>query len=131
MLKLIRALLFLAGLAVVILLSVANRQPVDVGFWPLPYGITVPLYWVFLFTLAVGAVLGGLAAWLSSTARRSEARRLRSAETERKDQERRRREAEEQALVAEARRKTEKLATLPPPARGNAGGGLALASSRP
>ena len=119
MLKLIRALLFLAGLVVVVLLSIANRGHVDVGFWPLPYAVNVPLYWVFLFSLAVGAILGGLAAWLSGNRRRSETRDLRAKARELEEQERRRREAADRALAEEARRKTAALAAIAPPSRGS------------
>ncbi len=114
MLKLIRALLFLLGVAVIVVLSIDNRQPVDVSFWPLPYGLTVPLYWVFLAALALGVVLGGLAVWLSGQAARAELRQLRRRVRAVDNQERARREAEEQALVDEARRKTEALALAPP-----------------
>jgi lipopolysaccharide assembly protein A len=116
MLKLIRALLFLLGVAVIVVLSISNRQPVDVSFWPLPYGLTVPLYWVFLFTLALGIVLGGLAVWLSRQGERAELRQLRRRVRAVEYQDRLRREAEEQALVDEARRKTQALALSPPPA---------------
>lgn len=129
--KIVYTLLSIAGIVLIDVLAIDNRQHVDVVFWPLPYSINVPLYWVFLFSLALGAILGGLATWLSGRGRRAELRDLRAKAREREEQERRRREADEQALVAEARRKTEKLATLPPPARGSAGGGLALAPSRP
>jgi putative membrane protein len=114
MLQLIRALLFAAGVAVVVLLSIDNRQPVDIGFWPLPYGVTVPLYWVFLAALALGVVLGGLSVWLSGHAARAELRQLRRRVKAVDNQERMRREAEEQALVDEARRKTGALALAPP-----------------
>jgi uncharacterized integral membrane protein len=116
MLKLLRAILFILGLIVVLFLSVANRQPVDISFWPLPYGLTVPLYWVFLFTLALGIVLGGLASWLSRAGTRVETRQLRRKVRQVEHEERLRREAEEQAVVEEARRKTQALTLAPPTA---------------
>jgi uncharacterized integral membrane protein len=114
MLKLIRALLFLVGVAVVVQLSIDNRQPVELSFWPLPYGTTVPLYWVFLAALALGVVLGGLAVWASGHEVRAELRQLRRRVRAVDNQERMRREEEERALVDEARRKTESLALAPP-----------------
>jgi hypothetical protein len=116
MLKLLRAILFIAGLVVITFLSVANRQPVDISFWPLPYGITVPLYWTLLFTLALGIVLGGLASWLSRTRTRGETRHLRRKVREVEHEERLSREAEERAVVEEARRKTQALTLAPPTA---------------
>jgi lipopolysaccharide assembly protein A len=114
MLKLIRALLFLVGVAVVVQLSIDNRQPVGISFWPLPYATTVPLYWVFLAALALGVVLGGLAVWASGHRARAELRQLRRRVRAVDNQERMRREEEERALVDEARRKTESLALAPP-----------------
>lgn len=114
MLKLLRAALFIVGLVVILFISVANRQPVDISFWPLPYGITVPLYWVFLFSLALGVILGGLASWLSRTRVRGETRELRRKVRAVEHEERMRREAEEQAVVEEARRKTQALSLAPP-----------------
>ena len=116
MLKLLRAILSILGLVIILFLSVANRQPVEVSFWPMPYGISVPLYWVFLLTLALGIVLGGLASWLSRGRTRVETRQLRRKVRVVEHEERRRREAEEQAVVEEARRKTQALTLAPPTA---------------
>ena len=132
MLKLIRALLFLVGLVLIVMLAIDNRGHVDVVFWPLPYSINVPLYWVFLFGLASGVLLGGLSVWLAGHRRRAEFRRVSARAKELDQQERARRDAEERALVEEARRKTAALALTPPPARGDgiAPGGPALAAPR-
>jgi uncharacterized integral membrane protein len=136
MLKLIRALLFLVGLVLIVVLAIDNRGHVDVVFWPLPYSINVPLYWVFLFGLASGVILGGLSVWLSGHHRRAEFRRVSARAKELDQQERARRDAEERALVEEARRKTAALAITPPsridgPAAALAGTpGTALAAPR-
>ncbi len=114
MLKLIRALLFLVGLVLIVMLAIDNRGHVDVVFWPLPYSVNVPLYWVFLFGLVAGVLLGGLSAWLSGHQRRAEFRRVSARAKELDQQERARRDAEERALVEEARRKTAALAITPP-----------------
>lgn len=121
--NLIRAALFLLGLLLVVLLSVANRQPVEVGLWPLASTLTAPLYWVILATLAVGVVLGGFSAWWSRRASRAELRRLRRKVRAIEYQERLRQEAEEHRLAQEARRKTEALA-LTPASRGGVTGAL-------
>jgi len=117
MLKLIRALLFLVGLVLIVMLAIDNRGHVDVVFWPLPYSINVPLYWVFLFGLASGVFLGGLSVWLAGHKRRGEFRRVSVRAKELDQQERARRDAEERALVEEARRKTAALAISPPSRR--------------
>ncbi|MDH3660397.1 MAG: DUF1049 domain-containing protein, partial [Alphaproteobacteria bacterium] len=60
MIKIFRLLLGLIGLAVIVSFAVSNRQMVDMALWPLPQTVSVQLFWVFLFGLVVGAVLGGL-----------------------------------------------------------------------
>lgn len=77
MTKIFRLLLGLAGLMVVVSFAVSNRQPVDMALWPLPQSINVQLFWVFLFGLVVGAILGGLGAWLGGMSKRRERRQMR------------------------------------------------------
>ncbi len=45
--------------AVVVLFIVANRESVNVSFWPLPYYKPMPLYLVFFIGLFVGMALAG------------------------------------------------------------------------
>jgi hypothetical protein len=56
---------------------VSNRETVTVGLWPAPFLVEIPLYVAMLAALAVGFVLGELAAWIGGRRRRREARRRR------------------------------------------------------
>jgi uncharacterized integral membrane protein len=114
MIKLLRLLLALLGLIVIVMLAVDNRAPVELIFWPLPFRYQVPLYWVFLFGLFVGAVLGGLSLWLSSWGRRRETRAMRRRMRAVEYQERLKREREEQEILEQARRKTQAIAIEAP-----------------
>jgi uncharacterized integral membrane protein len=116
MTKLLTILLSILGAIVIIVLSVDNRQPVDLVFWPLPFTYQLPLYRVFLFGLVVGALLGGTATWLSAHAHRREARALRRKVRAVEYQDRLRREREEQEMLEQARRKTQNLALTAPQA---------------
>ncbi|MGI9500034.1 MAG: lipopolysaccharide assembly protein LapA domain-containing protein [Geminicoccaceae bacterium] len=77
MIKIFRLLLGLAGLMVVVSFAVSNRETVEMALWPLPETFAVQLFWVFLFGLVVGALLGGLGAWLGGMSKRREGRRMR------------------------------------------------------
>lgn len=77
MIKIFRLLLGLIGLVVIVSFAVSNRQNVEMTLWPLPNTLTVQLFWVFMFGLVVGAVLGGLGAWLGGMRKRREGRRMR------------------------------------------------------
>ena len=77
MTKIVRLLLGLIGLIVIVSFAVSNRQTVSMALWPLPETFEVQLFWVFLFGLVVGAILGGLGAWLGGMRKRREARRMR------------------------------------------------------
>ena len=78
MIKLLRILLGLAGIVVIGAFSVSNRGLVEMGLWPLPATVEVQLFWVFLFGLAVGILLGGIGTWLGGMRRRREGRRMRN-----------------------------------------------------
>ena len=54
MTKLLTFLLALLGALVIIVLSVDNRDIVDIVFWPLPFTYQMPLYAVFLIGLVAG-----------------------------------------------------------------------------
>ena len=114
MIKFLRLLLALIGLVVVVVLSVDNRQIVDLNFWPMPFTYQLPLYAVFLIGLIGGAILGGLAVWLASLGQRAEARTMRRRVRAVEYQERLKRERDEAEIVEEARRKTQALALAAP-----------------
>lgn len=114
MIKFLQLLLALCGLIVIVMLAVDNRGPVDLVFWPLPFSYQVPLYWVFLIGLILGALLGGAALWLSNGAERREARAMRRKVRAVEYQERQEREHREQDILEQARRKTQAIAIEAP-----------------
>ena len=116
MLKLLTFLLALLGALVIIVLSVDNRDMVNIVFWPLPFTYQMPLYAVFMIGLFAGAVLGGTATWLSAHANRREARALRRKVRAVEYQDRLKREREEQEALELARRKTQSMALTVPQA---------------
>jgi len=78
MLSFLRILLALVALVAIVAFAIANRTPVPVSFAPLPYLIELPVYGVFLLGLVVGALVGGIALWLSGIPQRLRARRMRN-----------------------------------------------------
>lgn len=78
MIKIFRILLGLAGIIVIGAFAVSNRGLVEMGLWPLPSTIEVQLFWVFLFGLAVGIILGGVGAWLGGMKKRRTGRQMRN-----------------------------------------------------
>lgn len=90
MLAFLKALLLLPIAIAVILLAIANRAPVTFSFDPVSranpeLAVTVPLYALLLAAVALGVLIGGIGAWLSSgdtrrsgRAARREAHRLRA-----------------------------------------------------
>ncbi|GAB3118288.1 lipopolysaccharide assembly protein LapA domain-containing protein [Novispirillum itersonii] len=87
--RLLRRLLFWLigvpfGLALT-LFAVANRQPVDVGLWPLPWTLQLPLYVQVLGGVGVGLIAGVCLSWIGSAGLRARARasRRRTRELER------------------------------------------------
>ena len=89
----VKALLLLPIAVAVVLLAIANRGPVVLSFDPISptpqFSATLPLYAVLFGAVALGVVVGGIAAWLAQAKHRQaereyrrEARELRQ-ETER------------------------------------------------
>jgi uncharacterized integral membrane protein len=74
----------------VLIFAVANRAPVTLSLWPLPWTAELPGYLVILGGVLVGFAAGALVAWLSGGRQRRAARRN----------------------AAEARRLTDELAAL-------------------
>ena len=109
--------LLLAPVALIILVfSVANRQPVNVMLDPaglLSDGMTIsaPLFVILFLTLMTGVILGGIAAWLVQGKYRRAAKDSLTDARILRDESRQR--AEEVARL-----RTE-LAALPPPAPAN------------
>ncbi len=60
--------------AAVIAFSVANRSPMVLDLWPLPFTVELPVYGVVLASAAAGFVIGGVVAWLSTGGVRRRAR---------------------------------------------------------
>ena len=116
MLKLLTFLLALLGALVIIVLSVDNRDMVNIVFWPLPFTHQMPLYAVFMIGLFVGAILGGTATWLRAHPNRREARALRRKVRAVEYQDRLKHEREEQEALELARRKTQSMALTVPQA---------------
>lgn len=76
MMRYLRAALSVLFGLFLILFAIANRQIVAVSFSPLPMVIEAPLYALVMIALAIGAVIGGMAVWFRSYARKREANRL-------------------------------------------------------
>lgn len=76
--RLLRRLLFWLvgvpfGLALT-LFAIANRQPVDVGLWPLPWTLQLPLYAQVLGGVACGLIAGAGLSWVAGAGLRARAR---------------------------------------------------------
>jgi uncharacterized integral membrane protein len=78
MLRFIRLLLAALAIIVLVAFAIANRQPVDVSFAPLPVWMELPLYGIFLVGLVFGVLIGAAYIWFSALARGRQVRRLRN-----------------------------------------------------
>lgn len=81
MLRFLKMLVAIPVALVIVLFAVANRQSVRVSFDPLSREapavfVDVPLFAVVLSALALGVVVGGLAAWLAQGRHRKAERQL-------------------------------------------------------
>ncbi len=113
--KLFYRLVFIPVAAAFVVFAIANRHPVTLNLWPLPWEIDLPVYIAVLGTLAVGMAAGAAAQWITDGKwrRRARAGRRSTAALERR------------LTVAEAAREAgdgaaETVATAPeapPPAR--------------
>lgn len=79
MLRFLKAVILLPIAILVVLLAVANRSPVTFSFDPTraasDLSVTLPLYALLFMALALGVVIGGVAAWLAQRKHRSARRR--------------------------------------------------------
>ena len=115
MAKLLRSLLAVVGLIVIVTFSVANRELVDVNFFPLPLPvIELPVYGVFLIGIFLGAILGGLSLWLSESEMRSEWRTLRRRARAEAYRQKQQELAEEQLAAERSKQRQDALALAAP-----------------
>lgn len=115
MAKLLRSLLAVVGLIVIVTFSVANRELIDVNFFPLPLSvIELPVYGVFLIGIFLGAILGGLSLWLSEGEMRSEWRTLRRRARAEAYRQKQQELAEEQLAAERSKQRQDALALAAP-----------------
>lgn len=81
MLRFLKMLVAIPAALAIVLFAVANRQVIRVSFDPFSREapsafVDVPLYAVVLAALALGIVLGGIAAWLAQGRHRKAERQL-------------------------------------------------------
>jgi uncharacterized integral membrane protein len=69
--------LVLAAAALLGLFAAANREPVSLGLWPLPFLLDVPLYLAVFLSLVAGFMVGATAAWIGGRGRRRRLRQCR------------------------------------------------------
>lgn len=78
MIRFLKALVLLPIAVVVILLAVANREPVTLSFDPFSpepvFSLVLPLYAVIFGAVALGILVGGIAGWLGQSKTRQRAR---------------------------------------------------------
>jgi uncharacterized integral membrane protein len=69
--KFLSRLLFVLFVLVGVLIAVSNREPVQLGLWPLPQVVVTPLYLVIVVVLLIGILAGlGLGWWAGRHHRR-------------------------------------------------------------
>jgi uncharacterized integral membrane protein len=68
---------------IAVVFAIANRSPVELNLWPLPWRTTLPVYLVILLSLLAGFLIGAAVALLSGGRRRQRSRaRLQAANAE-------------------------------------------------
>lgn len=73
----LRFLSWLSGIPLAVatvLFAAANHEPVQVGLWPLPWVIELPLYLLALAPLATGLLIGLVLGWIAAAPARKAAR---------------------------------------------------------
>jgi len=76
--KLLSRLVFVVFVVLGVLVAVSNRQPVELGLWPLPQVLVTPLYLVIVAVLLVGILAGLGLGWWAGRHHRRRARTHRS-----------------------------------------------------
>ncbi|CAO4140406.1 LapA family protein [Methylorubrum aminovorans] len=78
MIRFLKALVLLPIAVVVVLLAVANREPVTLSFDPFSpepvFSLVLPLYAVLFGAVALGILVGGIGSWLGQAGTRQRAR---------------------------------------------------------
>ncbi|MGC5781368.1 LapA family protein [Methylobacterium sp. NFXW15] len=79
MIRFLKSLLLLPVAALVVLLAVANRAPVQLSFDPVNidapvFSVNLPLYAILFGAVALGIVVGGVFTWLGQGRARASAR---------------------------------------------------------
>jgi uncharacterized integral membrane protein len=115
--RIVSALIVAPATIILVVFAVSNRQAIMLSLWPLSEGVAIPLYLLVLALLALGAVAGMLAGWLSGAKTR---RRLREAMARAERAER------EAAALSERLRRLEQAAA---PRAANAAEGRSLSLS--
>jgi len=82
MVRFLKALFFILIAAVVVFLSIANRESVTVSLDPFSrmapeFSFTAPLFLVLFGAVACGVLIGGGAAWIAQRGKRRELRQTR------------------------------------------------------
>lgn len=86
MIRFLKSLVLLPIAAVVVLLAVANRNPVQLSFDPFNvdapvFSVSLPLYAILFGAVALGIVVGGIFTWLGQGKVRASARHHRREAT--------------------------------------------------
>lgn len=69
--KILSRIVFVLFVLAGVLIAVSNRQPVELGLWPLPQAVVIPLYLVIVGVLLLGILAGlGLGWWAGRHHRR-------------------------------------------------------------
>lgn len=105
--RILRLLLAIVAGVVIVMFSIANREPTPISFAPLPYTVQPPLYVTLLIAVVAGVVLGGLVVWLGSIRGRVRASRERERLAAYEDRRARERREEEEDELRRARERRE------------------------
>lgn len=76
--KLLSRIVFVLFVLVGVLIAVSNRQPVELGLWPLPQVVVTPLYLAIVAVLLLGILAGLGLGWWAGRHHRRRAREHRS-----------------------------------------------------
>jgi lipopolysaccharide assembly protein A len=66
MARIISWLIAIPAIILVIAFSIANRETVSMGLWPLPYQLDAPLFAIMLAGVFVGFLWGAVVVWVSA-----------------------------------------------------------------